>query len=314
MNAQEKFEKNGHRMTGQYKNCNEPCLCVCNYCGQEKNICLHDLNKLKIKCRNCHDLQIKNYFEDQGCKLISKPSRQNKMTYICSCGTKHSVRWYNFKNGTRCRNCLSKKLINESPKMLAVRKKIKQYFENQGCKLLDDYSGQLQSLNFICSCGRKGNVRWKQFKKGSRCEHCAKDRIKNRFIPSGPTHSRWNPDREEVFLNRTMRGRIKKSLKRVLNETKKQKIKKTFEYLGYTKEDLIKHIRNHPNWNKVRHSEWELDHKFPMKAFFDHGIYDEVIINSLDNLQPLTKRQNRSKNDMYIEEDFIKFLRTKKLI
>lgn len=314
MNAQDKFEKNGYRMTGQYKNCNKPCLCVCNSCGQEKNICLHHLTKLKIKCRNCYDLQVKDYFEQQGCKLISHPSRHKKMSYICSCGTKHSVLWQHFKNGTRCRNCLSRKLINQSPRMQAVRKKIKKCFENQGCKLLDDYGGQLQPLNFICSCGRQGRVSWKQFKKGSRCEHCAKDRIKNRFIPSGPTHSRWNPDREEVFLNRTMRGRIKKSLKRVLNETKKQKIKKTFEYLGYTKEDLIKHIRSHPNWNKVKHSEWELDHEFPLKAFFDHGIYDEKIINSLTNLQPLTKRQNRSKNDRYVKEDFVKFLRTKNLI
>ena len=300
-------------MVGQYKSCNKPCLCVCSYCGQEKNICLHDLNKLKVKCRNCHDLQIKNYFEEQGCKLISSPSRQNKMSYVCSCGTNHSVRWHHFKNGTRCRSCLSKKMKEEGGRKQAVKRKIKEYFEQHECKLLDNYNGQLQHLNFICSCGRKGKVTWKQFKKGSRCEHCAKERIKNRFIPSGPTHFRWNPDREEVLLNRKIREKIKKSLKRVLNEAKKEKIKKTFEYIGYTREDLVNHIKSHINWDKVKNSEWELDHIFPLKAFFDQGIYDEKVINSLENLQPLTKRQNRSKNDRYIKEDFVFFLQKKNI-
>jgi hypothetical protein len=309
MNIQDQFKKNGYEIIGTYKNCHSPCLCVCKYCGKEKSICLHNLNKIKIKCKNCQNLQVANYFEEQGCKLLSAPSKHKKMSYICSCGAEHSILWHHFKNGTRCRNCFSKKMKKESGMKKSVEEKIKQHFEQEGCKLLDDYNGQLQHLNFICSCGRKGKVRWKQFKKGSRCEHCAKERIKNRFIPSGSIHFRWNSDREEVSLNKKIRERIKKALKRVLNETKKEKIKKTFEHLGYTKEDLVKHIKSHSNWNNVKNLDWELDHKFPMKAFFDHGIYDEKIINSLDNLQPLTKMQNRSKNDSYTEEDFLRFIK-----
>lgn len=307
MNIKDQFEKNGYEIIGEYKGCEKPCLCVCKYCGKNNKVKLHTLKKLKVKCRYCYNLEIENFFRDHGCKLLSKPSRTKKMKYICSCGNKHSVLWFNFKNGTRCRRCLSEKLTNESTRKKEVATLIKEYFSSHGCTLLDEYKGQSYYLNFICSCGKKGKVRWKQFKKGSRCELCAKKKILGRHIPSGPDHFRWNPNREEVLLNKTVRSRIKKSLKRVLNEVKKNKIKKTFDHLGYSKIDLVNHIKNHPNWNDVKNKEWELDHVFPMKAFFDHKIYDEKIINCLENLQPLTKMQNRSKNDIYDQKKFIKF-------
>lgn len=311
MNIKEQFEKNGYELIGTYKRGDSPCLCLCKHCGIKNEICLHSLKRAKIKCKNCNKIEVKNYFESQGCKLISEPDRQKKMDYICSCGTPHSIRWHNFKNGTRCRNCLFEKSSKNNFRKKVVKEKIKNYFNEQGCKLIEEeYKGQYHYLNFVCSCGNLGKVRWKSFLKGSRCSNCAKERIRNRFIPKGSDHCRWNRDRKKILLNKTIRSRIKKSLKRVLKECGKEKIKKTWDHLGYSKEDLVKHITNHPNWKKVKHTDWELDHKFPMKAFFDHNIYDEKIINSLVNLQPLTKKQNRSKNDKYIEEEFLKFIQS----
>jgi hypothetical protein len=310
INIHKEFNNNGYELIKDCKNTTKDCLCICLSCKNKKTISLHSLRKLKIKCRNCYNLEIKKYFEQQGCILLSQPSRSNKMNYICKCGTEHSVDWFNFKNGTRCRNCLYKKSSQNNLKKQKVKAEIKNYFKKQNCTLLDnEYNGQLEYLNFICSCGTKDKVRWKEFRKGSRCKNCIKEKIKNRHVPSGKNHFRWNPDREEIKLRKTIRSRIKKSLKKTLKESNKQKIKNTFEHLGYSKEELINYITNHPNWNKVKNLEWELDHIIPIKAFFDHKIYDEKIINSLINLQPLTKDQNRSKLDNYNEKDFLNFIK-----
>jgi hypothetical protein len=57
--------------------------------------------------------------------------------------------------------------------------------------------------------------------------------------------------------------------------------------------------------------EWHIDHIFPIKAFIDHGITDLSIINDLDNLRPLSKKENLSKNAKYDKDKFMKWLSTK---
>jgi hypothetical protein len=79
--------------------------------------------------------------------------------------------------------------------------------------------------------------------------------------------------------------------------------------LGYTARELQTHIANHPNWENVKNTKWHLDHIFPVKAFVEHGITDIKLINCLENLQPLSQRENNQKCDNYNEKDFIEWLR-----
>ena len=90
-----------------------------------------------------------------------------------------------------------------------------------------------------------------------------------------------------------------------MGEKKKDK---THKLLGYTPQQLQEHIQNHPNWNSVKDGDWHLDHIFPIIAFLEHGIKDISVICCLENLQPLSKKDNCKKNDNYDKKEFKRFL------
>lgn len=90
-----------------------------------------------------------------------------------------------------------------------------------------------------------------------------------------------------------------------------EKNQKAIKLLGYSVEELKNHIINHPNWASLSDGDWHIDHIFPIKAFVDYGISDIKIINSLDNLQPLSSRDNLSKNDYYETDKFEEYLQKK---
>ena len=60
-----------------------------------------------------------------------------------------------------------------------------------------------------------------------------------------------------------------------------------------------------------KNDDWHLDHIFPIKAFIDNGIKDLKLINSLDNLQPISSVKNLSKGDRYDQLEFQKWLLAK---
>ena len=71
---------------------------------------------------------------------------------------------------------------------------------------------------------------------------------------------------------------------KLFKKIKSKKVKQTYKYVGYSDKQLIERMESFPEWNKLKESNWELDHIFPVKAFLDHKIYNPEIINSLDNL------------------------------
>lgn len=89
-----------------------------------------------------------------------------------------------------------------------------------------------------------------------------------------------------------------------LNVTGRVKNKRTAELLGYDYRQLQEHITSHPNYNKVKNGKWHIDHIFPIKAFADHNIFDLSLINCLENLRPITAKQNLKKNAKYCIVDF----------
>jgi hypothetical protein len=284
---EQKLLQQGYKLVGEYKNNKTPCQCECIRCNYKYFLILHHIKRIK-KCNNCKNAEIINFFKDNNCKLLSSPSLSKPMQYICSCGNESLIKWHNFKLGVRCKKCSIAKTIQNNPKRIKIKNFIHDYFEKEGCILLEkEYHNQKTLMKYICNCKEESFISWKNFKKGHRCEKCAKNKIKNRFIPKGEDHFRWNPNREEIELNKKIRSKIKYAYRRSLKLIKKSKYLNMFDNLLYSKEDLIKHIISHPNWDNVKNENWELDHYFPIKAFIEYKIYDEKIINSLDNLRPL---------------------------
>lgn len=76
--------------------------------------------------------------------------------------------------------------------------------------------------------------------------------------------------------------------------------KKTLDCLGFTREQLVKHLEKKfaPGMNWENYGEWHVDHIIPLKAF-NFQTVDDVDFKrawALSNLQPLWGRENQSKN------------------
>jgi uncharacterized phage-like protein YoqJ len=61
--------------------------------------------------------------------------------------------------------------------MISMRKftqtEVEQYFEDNGCKLVDKYKDARTKMKYICSCGNASSISLDNFKKGKRCQTCA---------------------------------------------------------------------------------------------------------------------------------------------
>jgi len=88
---------------------------------------------------------------------------------------------------------------------------------------------------------------------------------------------------------------------RVLKYTGKKKTIPTFQYLGYTKEQLK--VRLESTWTDGmswdNYGEWHVDHIIPVAVLVRRGITDVREINRLDNLQALWAADNIRKSDHY---------------
>lgn len=88
---------------------------------------------------------------------------------------------------------------------------------------------------------------------------------------------------------------------RAVKQYKIAKNGKTYDILGYTKEELISRIefqfKDGMTWEN--HGQWHIDHKKPISRFVEQGVLDPRVINSLSNLQPLWATDNLSKSNSF---------------
>jgi hypothetical protein len=59
-------------------------------------------------------------------------------------------------------------------KLKRTTEEVAKYFEANGCKLIGEYYGAQIKMEYICSCGEKGNTSWNNFTNGKRCGKCQK--------------------------------------------------------------------------------------------------------------------------------------------
>jgi len=237
------------------------------------------------------------YFEEQGCKLLSEYiGCMNPMEYQCKCGRLAKTSWNNFTKGKRCGYCHS-----TGRKKKYTRDEVAAIFKSRGCELLEPtYLSNKQRLQYRCKCGRIAKISFVGFY------------FQNQYFRACGTEENLKKLRKEGSKEyRKMYYRYRKSLRRTLAALKQKKMTYSHKLLGYTARDLQRHIMNHPNWEKVKDAAWHLDHIFPVRAFVEHGITDIKLINCLENLQPLSEKENISKNDNYDKDKFKAFLLAK---
>ena len=231
-------------------------------------------------------------FQEHGCKLLENDYKNARtpLKYLCECGQTSSIRFGDFKKGNRCKSCGKNKL-----KIVHANSSvdIESCFENAGYKLLEHYVDTNTPILCECPSGHKNKISHHNFKAGKRCRQCFYLRR------SGAGNNFWQPDRKALALRTIVRKKCYSALDETHKAIGKKKNAKSSQLLGYTCSDLKNHIENHANWNFVCKGKWHLDHIFPIRAFVDFGICDVKLINSLDNLQPLSEKDNLSKSDNY---------------
>ena len=116
---------------------------------------------------------VKEQFEKEGYKLLSKKYRgsKNKLRYICPKKHIHSISFANFQQGQRCKYCAIK--YNSMARKISLGY-IRKEFEKENYVLLStEYKYAKEKLNYICSVGHEHQISWNHWKSGKRCPYCA---------------------------------------------------------------------------------------------------------------------------------------------
>ena len=244
--------------------------------------------------------EVRTYFAEFGYELLGEYEGVIKpIECRCSCGKISKISWNNFSRGRRCAYCHP-----TGRKKKYTLEEVSKVFEEHGCKLLaTEYQSNIEPLDCVCKCGRP----WKAsvnviLNQNQYCQECGRESARKKLTKPGSKKYR------ELYY------KYRKSIRRTLAALNMKKLDYSHKLLGYTAKDLQNHIINHPNWNNVKDTEWHLDHIFPVKAFVDHGITDIKLINCLDNLQPLSQKENNQKCDNYDKQAFEVWLQAKSLV
>lgn len=120
--------------------------------------------------------EVYNYFESQGCKLLSKQYKNNKekLKFICCCGTEHEMIFDSFKRGQRCPNCKSRTISKSITVKLDINE-IKEQFKERDMELLEDtYKNTTTKMKYICNKHPETiqKISYEKFKYNRGCRFC----------------------------------------------------------------------------------------------------------------------------------------------
>lgn len=172
------FIENGCLLKDKYINAktkmNYICKCgkpaSCNYDNFKKQKGCYDCGLKKLADTNRLDYNyVKEYFEEQNCTLLSKTyiDSKHKLQYICSCGTKSSIRFQNFKLGKRCGRC------NGTRKVKYTIEEVREIVSRSNFLLLStDYENVHADLELLCSNGHNYNAPLRSILSGVKCKIC----------------------------------------------------------------------------------------------------------------------------------------------
>lgn len=142
--------------------------------------------------------EVKKYFSDNGCELLSTEYINNStpLEYRCNCGNVSKIRFSAFQRGQRCKKCAVKKIAEKNR---LTYDEVKNIFEEKGAILLSkEYTNAQTPLEYICpKCGERAFMSLNNFQKGYSCSNCKRLRFK------GANNPHYNPlisdyDRQEL--------------------------------------------------------------------------------------------------------------------
>lgn len=234
---------------------------------------------------------VKKFFKSYKMDLITKEYKNNKTNLDIKCKDGHifTKTLANFKKNPTCKICNKK----EIQKRLNLKyEDIKNTIEQENYHLLmseEDYNkyykykGNKTKIKLLCPNGHIWKVILNNFKVyNNRCKFCFYEKNK------GKTHYRYNPNRNEIELNKKLRRTIYKKIKnKLLN-------------------------------NETMNGDFHIDHIFPIKAFSEYLIENKLdnneqlinylkqnIINNIENLQIISKENNYKKYSHYDRTKFL---------
>lgn len=93
----------------------------------------------------------------------------------------------------------------------------------------------------------------------------------------------------------------RKMLARVLVSTGRKKRGRTFDALGYNRQQFEQHIESlfEEGMSWPNHGEWHIDHIIPVSELVRCGVTDPAKINALSNLRPIWAAENMAKRDHF---------------
>lgn len=178
----------------------------------------------------------------------------------------------------------------------AIEQGLSRYFTGRPCKYGHIDERRVHNRE-CCGCIKEYSKKKYSDNKKDMLE-CNKEwRLKNREYLAEYRRNKRNNDPLEK-----LRSTIHNMINRLLTDNK---VDRSYEILGYTPSDLKIHLESKweswMSWDNYGLGDgcWVIDHIRPVKSFYDEGITDISIINSLDNLQPLCFRANLSKGCQY---------------
>ena len=235
---------------------------------------------------------------------IYKKNNKYYVDFVCPNNHNASMSYDSFKSKRRCGICYKEKNYTYD--------KVKEILEKEDYKILDEIFINVRiALKCLCPKGHTCNIYLTHWLKGHRCRECG-------YLISAEKNRSKNPDRELYALSSKFCHSLRNQIKRLEKNIKIGEKEILFNKLGYTQQDFLDHIKNHPNYFEAcKNNNLSIDHIFPMKAFKDFGLLNlehNWLINCLDNLQPLDRIENSRKNSKYNREEFKYFLRSKGII
>lgn len=192
------FEQEGYTLITkeeEYKNASTKLYYICQK-GHKHSItwnsfnngnrcpeCAKENTRLKLKL----DFSIiKQEIEKEGYILLSTDedyiNNTSKLKMICPEGHKCEIRWSNFQQGKRCRECAIK---DKAKKQRIDFNIIQKAFEKEGYILLskeEEYKNKDSKLLYLCDKGHKNITNWSNFNSGCRCPKCNSPKGERKII------------------------------------------------------------------------------------------------------------------------------------
>lgn len=189
------------------------------------------------------------------------------------------------------------------------------YFTGTPCKHGHISERYCNSANWCCECTRIANHKSREAYGGMSSPAAKRWRQENRERHL-ENNRRWNRENSDRILSIEAERRktdigykVKKQcqnmIHRTLRKTASKKTSRTEEMLGYTKDDLIRHLESKfsdgMTWDNFGRGPgfWNIDHIKPISVMIAEGEKDPSVIDALSNLQPLWFEDNAKKSNNF---------------